>query len=639
MLDDGEVEGGVVGPHTAFVVPEHHVEHPVEAVFDHPMTADHRSHSVGEQGQRGDVEARLGLCLAIGFAFALDHDDRLQAGPLVAVLQPADVVENSDRPGLDAAVVAVDGRVLTDRCILECYRLLLLGEQLDIVAQRALVAFQREDVVGLLVDDCLRDFALATRSVDGHHCALDGQKLEQGGNGDDLVRLVSDFGLTEHHALARGEGGDDMDGLFGPLLLVGAPHRLAVDGDHLGRRLRQRRRPRHKTALEPDRIEPGEDDAQLVVRGRAVLEASKTLKERQLGPAEARNIGHRLRPRQRRRQHQEQHLVERIGDLSLLPVVRQVPNANLRRQMDENGSTSRRLIVTVDGRFTNSTVLRQLPERTVLVGRVRKDSAFFYPPESQPERGRKRKYGLRCPTPEALLKDPTVPWQTVKAHAAGQTYEFKVKTLGPVYTAMDQGQKALRLVVVEPVPYRASQKSKLQRREPAYLICTDPELPLQELLQVYLWRWDIEVNFRDEKTLLGVGQAQVRSESSNQNAPALAVASYAMLLLASVKTYGAEGKPDTFQSPLWYQRKPEKRATTNELINQLRWELWSEHAQNQFCRLLTHHRRRPERHKMRSPARIRSLSKHQMKQKKPNSRHGRDARCYCWQSRSLVQEE
>jgi hypothetical protein len=257
--------------------------------------------------------------------------------------------------------------------------------------------------------------------------------------------------------------------------------------------------------------------------------------------------------------------------------------ACLRRQMDESGSTARRLIVTVDGRFTNSTVLRHIPERTVLVGRVRKDSAFYYPPESQPERGRKRKYGLRGPTPEALLKDQTVPWQTVTAHAAGQTYEFKVKTLGPVYTAMDKGQKALRLVVVEPVPYRASKKSKLQRREPAYLICTGPDLPLQELLQAYLWRWDIEVNFRDEKTILGVGQAQVRSESSNQNAPALAVASYAMLLLAAIKTYGAEGKPDTFQSPLWYQRKPEKRATTNELINQLRWELWSATLKTNFA--------------------------------------------------------
>jgi hypothetical protein len=147
---------------------------------------------------------------------------------------------------------------------------------------------------------------------------------------------------------------------------------------------------------------------------------------------------------------------------------------------------------------------------------------------------------------------------------------------------MDKGQQALRLMIVEPVPYRASKKSKLQRREPAYLICTDPHLPLQELLQVYLWRWDIEVNFRDQKTLLGVGQAQVRSESSNQNAPALAVAAYAMLLLASIKTYGAEGKPDTFQTPLWYQRKPEQRATTNQLINQLRWELWSDTLKTNF---------------------------------------------------------
>src|SRR5271157_4924930 len=39
VLDDGEVEGGVVGTHAAFVVAEDHVEDPVETVFDHPMTA------------------------------------------------------------------------------------------------------------------------------------------------------------------------------------------------------------------------------------------------------------------------------------------------------------------------------------------------------------------------------------------------------------------------------------------------------------------------------------------------------------------------------------------------------------------------------------------------------------------------
>ena len=315
------------------------------------------------------------------------------------------------------------------------------------------------------------------------------------------------------------------------------------------------------------------------VRGLRILQISAAVRQGSEGAArmipidfQHAALAAKPHPRAPQEQHEAYRLERAARNINLVGRQRL---ADLRRQMDENGSASRRLIATVDGRFTNSTVLRQLPERTVLVGRVRKDSVFYEPPASQPQRGRKRKYGRRCPTPEALLNDQTVPWQAVKAYAAGQTYEFKVKTLGPVYTAMDKGQKALRLVVVQPVPYRRSQHSKLERREPAYLICTDPDLPLQELLQVYLWRWDIEVNLRDEKTILGVGQAQVRSESSNQNTPALAVASYAMLLLASVKTYGAEGKPDTFPSPLWYQRKPEKRATTNELINQLRWELWS----------------------------------------------------------------
>jgi hypothetical protein len=249
--------------------------------------------------------------------------------------------------------------------------------------------------------------------------------------------------------------------------------------------------------------------------------------------------------------------------------------AALRQQMDGSGSRERPLIAAVDGRFTNSTLLRTLPDRVTLIGRVRKDAVFHEPPAAQPERGRKKKYGQRCPTPEALLKDQTIPWQPVEAFAAGQRYQFNLKTLGPVYSAMNKGARPLRLVVIEPVAYRNRKKSKLERREPVFLICTDLDLPLADLLQDFLWRWDIEVNFRDEKTILGVGQAQVRGEAANQNAPALGVAAYALLLLAAIKTYGAEGRPDTFPSPLWYKRAPNHRATTNELINQLRYELWS----------------------------------------------------------------
>jgi hypothetical protein len=80
-------------------------------------------------------------------------------------------------------------------------------------------------------------------------------------------------------------------------------------------------------------------------------------------------------------------------------------------------------------------------------------------------------------------------------------------------------------------------------RKPSFLICTDPDASIREILHAYLWRWDIEVNFRDEKTLLGVGQAQVRDERSVEYVPALAVAAYAMLLTSATQAYGPPAAP------------------------------------------------------------------------------------------------
>jgi hypothetical protein len=248
--------------------------------------------------------------------------------------------------------------------------------------------------------------------------------------------------------------------------------------------------------------------------------------------------------------------------------------AALRQRLDQT-SPQRKLVVGVDGRFTNRTFLQHLPGRTWIVGRLRKDAVLYQPPAQQPSRGRKRKYGPQLPTPEQFLKDSSVPFQTVRAFAVGKVHDFKLKRLGPVLLRMDRGSHPVQLIVIKPLGYRLKIGGRLLYRQPAYLICTDPAMPLEEFLQYYLWRWDIEVNFRDEKTLLGVGQAQVRTLASNQNAPALAVAAYAMLLMASVNAYGRQGVPDRLDQAKWYRRKKTDRATTNELINQLRRELWS----------------------------------------------------------------
>ncbi|MEQ6121462.1 hypothetical protein AAOP42_18150, partial [Reichenbachiella sp. MALMAid0571] len=49
----------------------------------------------------------------------------------------------------------------------------------------------------------------------------------------------------------------------------------------------------------------------------------------------------------------------------------------LRDKLDQQDHQHRSLCINVDGSYTNSTVLKNLPERTILIGRIRKDSKLF----------------------------------------------------------------------------------------------------------------------------------------------------------------------------------------------------------------------------------------------------------------------
>jgi SRSO17 transposase len=248
----------------------------------------------------------------------------------------------------------------------------------------------------------------------------------------------------------------------------------------------------------------------------------------------------------------------------------------LRNSMDKENQQDRPLWVVVDGGYTNRTFIKNLPPRTLAVGRIRADAKLYHLPEStEGKTGRNRVYGKRAPTPEGFRQDTSVPWQHIEAFAAGKNHNFKIKTLSPLRWRPAGQEYNLRLIVIAPLGYRLTKHSKLLYRKPAYLICTDPNASIRDVIQAYVWRWDIEVNFRDEKTLLGVGQAQVRHEHSVENVPALAVAAYAMLLTAAIKSYGPSGEPDSLPSPKW-RRTKRLRASTQSLIQHLRHEVWAD---------------------------------------------------------------
>lgn len=273
--------------------------------------------------------------------------------------------------------------------------------------------------------------------------------------------------------------------------------------------------------------------------------------------------------------------------------------ALLRENLDLEGAKDRPLIISVDGSYTNETVIKNLSHNTTLIGRIRKDCCLFKLPDRENKAvGRNRVYGQQIPTPEEIRQSKDYPWIDVHAWAAGKTHTFNVKVLKNIRWRK-AGPMNLQLVIIRPLGYRLTQNSKMLYRKPAYLICTDPNLNTEQLLQAYLWRWEIEVNFRDEKTLFGCGQAQVRKPIAVEKVPAFNVAMYAMLLLAAHKNVSKLN--DELPRARWYPIKPETRWTTTDVINKFRSQLWAENVHINFSHFVNIQQQMRSRRKVVSP--------------------------------------
>jgi hypothetical protein len=246
---------------------------------------------------------------------------------------------------------------------------------------------------------------------------------------------------------------------------------------------------------------------------------------------------------------------------------------NLRNALDQRPDTlQRQFLISVDGSYTNRVLLKTLPPRTTLIGRIRQDAHLCLPLDPNAKtNGRPRKYGLKAPTPKEILSNDEIPFQEVPCFAVGQIRNFKVKTFGPVFWSKAGPDKPLLLVVIKPVGYRLRKGSKLLYREPAFLICTDPKLDLKTLVQAYVYRWEIEVNHHDEKSIIGVAQAQTRNPQAVDRQPQLQVAAYSLLLLASILAHGFERTDAYLPLPRWRDRSP--RPSTADLINLLRQQI------------------------------------------------------------------
>jgi hypothetical protein len=236
----------------------------------------------------------------------------------------------------------------------------------------------------------------------------------------------------------------------------------------------------------------------------------------------------------------------------------------LRASLDQRGGANRRLLIVGDGSFSNRTMYKATLERTTLLTRCRKDARLCLPAPQ----GQRRKYDPQIFTPEQVRQRPDLPWAPVRVYLGGKRRVVRFKQLEDVLWKRGAGRRRVRLIVIAPVPYKLSKHSRTNYRQPAYFLTTDNQTPAKLLVQACFDRWQIEVNHRDEKAILGVGQAQVRSPQSIPRHPAMAVASYSMLLLAALQNFGPGRTADFLPHPKW--RKDSIRPSLSDLVTLLR---------------------------------------------------------------------
>jgi len=247
--------------------------------------------------------------------------------------------------------------------------------------------------------------------------------------------------------------------------------------------------------------------------------------------------------------------------------------ADVREALNQRSSTAQRpLLVPVDGSYTNREVLTHLPNKTILLGRIRQDAKLCFRVQTNPaKKGRTPRYGPAAPTPKQILDDDSISFVPVPAFAAGQLRDFKVKVVDNLFWRKAGPDRPLRLILIKPFGYRLRSGSKLLYRDPAFLICTDLNLPIEFLLQAFVYRWEIECNHRDEKSFIGVAEGHVRNPKAVVRLPQFQVAAYSLLLLASLQAYGFDRTAVFSPLPKW--RKQAKRPSISDMLELLRAQL------------------------------------------------------------------
>jgi len=270
------------------------------------------------------------------------------------------------------------------------------------------------------------------------------------------------------------------------------------------------------------------------------------------------------KPRKGRKDYDEKMKEYReVSKIHNLPRRTLAALSRIRELLDLAGAAKKLAVIIGDGAFCNKRMFSYTVDRMHLLVRCRKDIKLAKRSESA-----RRFYDKKTFTPFDVLKDVSVLWQQTRLFFGGKKRRIRFKEMSNIYWQSGAKRRPLRLFLIEGVQYRVRKTGRLKRRDPGFLLTTLTDAHTKDLLQLYFDRWQIEVNHREQKDTLHIGQAQLHNYVAVPKQPALVVAAYSALLLASLKAYGPQ-RTDAY-SPLPRWRRNANRPSCLDLVNLLR---------------------------------------------------------------------
>lgn len=270
------------------------------------------------------------------------------------------------------------------------------------------------------------------------------------------------------------------------------------------------------------------------------------------------------KPRKGRKDYQERmDQYRELSKIHNLPRRALAALSRIRQRLDLAGAAQKLVVIIGDGAFCNKRMFSYAVDRMHLLVRCRKDAKLASRSHSPG-----RFYNPKTFTPLEVLNDPLLAWQTTRIFFGGKKRRVRFKEANDIYWQSGAKRRPLRLILMEGTPYRVRKTGKLQRRDSAFLLTTLTHQHTKELIQLYFDRWQIEVNHREEKDTLKIGQAHLHNYTAVPRQPALVVAAYSALLLASLQAYGPYRSDIYTPLPLW--RANANRPSCLDLVKLLR---------------------------------------------------------------------